>query len=287
MAEARPSHASNGAATDDHATSTDVDAMWRGILLGTDPRYRDSHALFSHLPGSPRCFLCAAPFKGPGSIVARRMGRKPWAKNPHYCEACFVVLEQGHGGAEIDCTLLFADIRGSTTLAEGMRPAEFRALLDRFYDAAAGVLHEHEAILDKFVGDEVVAIFIPALSGERHASRAVAAAQALLGATGHGQPDGPWVPVGVGVHTGIAFVGAVGEGPSTTITALGDAVNVAARLASAARAGEVLVTTDAARAADIDAEADEAERRDLDLKGKSERVSVVVLHADAGAAATA
>ena len=158
--------------------------MWRGILLGTDPRYRDSHAFLRKLPGSPRCYMCSAPFKGAGAVVARRMGRHPWAKNPHYCSACFDVLEQQHGGAEVECSLFFADIRGSTSLAENMSPTEFRRILNRFYDAAAKVLHEHEAILDKFVGDEAVAIFIPALSGDQHASRAVAAGRALLRATG-------------------------------------------------------------------------------------------------------
>jgi adenylate cyclase len=225
--------------------------------------------------------MCSAPFKGPGSIVARRMGRRPWTKNPHYCNGCFSVIETQHGGAEVECSLLFADVRGSTTIAEGMSPTEFRRLLDRFYDAAAGVIHDHGAILDKFVGDEAVAIFIPALSGELHAARAVAAGRALLRVTGHGEPGGPWLPIGVGVHTGIAFVGAVGEGPSSTVTALGDTVNIAARLASAAGPGELLVSEDAARSAQLDG--GQAERRDLELKGKSVRVPVVVLGVGEGA----
>jgi adenylate cyclase len=264
------------------ASTLDADAMWRGILLGTDRRYRDGYELFRRLPGAPRCYLCSAPFKGPGSIVARRMGRKPWAKNPHYCETCFVMMESQQGGAEVDCSLLFADVRGSTALAETMRPAEFKTLLNRFYEKAAGVLYEHDAILDKFVGDEAVAIFIPALCGERHALRAVAAAQALLRATGHGDPAGPWLPIGIGVHTGLAYVGTVGDGPNTVITALGDTVNVAARLASAAGPGEVLVSDDVAKAAELDADA--GERRDLELKGKSARVPVVVLGAGSGEA---
>jgi adenylate cyclase len=257
------------------APRSGAEEMWRGILLGTDPRYRDSHALFARLPGNPRCYMCSAPFKGPGSIVARRMGRRPWAKNPHYCNACFSMIETQHGGAEVECSLLFADVRGSTTIAEAMTPTEFRRLLDRFYDAAADVIHDHGAILDKFVGDEAVAIFIPALSGELHASRAVAAGRALLRVTGHGDPAGPWLPIGIGVHTGVAFVGAVGEGPSSTVTALGDTVNIAARLASAAGAGELLVSDDAAKSAGLNEGS--AERRDLELKGKSVRVPVVVL----------
>lgn len=251
------------------------DDIWRGILLGTDPRYRDGKMLFTKLPGNPRCYMCSAPFKGPGAVVARRMGRKPWAKNPHYCSMCFVMMEEHHGGAEIDCTLLFADVRGSTALAETMSPTDFRTLLNRFYDAAAEVLHEHNAILDKFVGDEVVAIFIPALSGDRHAARAIMAAQALLRATGHGDAGGPWLPIGIGVHSGVAYVGSVGEGPSTTMTALGDTVNTAARLASAAGSGELLVSHESAQAAELDSPS--AEHRELELKGKSERVAVVVL----------
>lgn len=256
--------------------------MWRGILLGTDPRYRDSQALLSKLPGSPRCYMCSAPFKGPGAIVARRMGRRPWVKNPHYCTACFAMIESQHGGAEVECSLLFADVRGSTTIAEGMSPTQYRRLLDRFYDAAAEVIHDHGAILDKFVGDEAVAIFIPALSGELHAARAIAAGRELLRVTGHRDPGGPWLPIGIGVHTGIAFVGAVGEGPSSTVTALGDTVNTAARLASSAGPGELLVSDDAIRSARLDESA--AERRDLELKGKSVRVPVFVLGVDEVAA---
>ena len=258
----------------------ETEAIWRGILMGTDHRYKDGYALFSRLPGSPRCRMCSAPFKGPGSVVARRMGRHPWPKNPAYCNTCFAMLEHQHGGAEIDCSLLFADVRGSTTMAENMSASEFRHLLDRFYETAARVLFANDAILDKFVGDEVVAIFVPALTGDRHANRAIAAARALLTATGHGEPDGPWLPIGIGVHTGNAYVGAVGEPPSTTLTALGDTVNVAARLASAAGAGEILVSEDAARGAAL--EAGSAERRDLQLKGKTVHVPVLVLNATSG-----
>jgi adenylate cyclase len=276
MADAGPSSRSDSASLP--ATSVEAEALWRGILLGTDHRYRDSYALLNRLPGSPRCRFCSAPFKGPGAIVARRMGRKPWAKNPHYCETCFVLMEEERGGAEIDCSLLFADVRGSTALAETMSASEFRRILNRFYETAARVLFEHEAVLDKFVGDEVVAIFIPALTGDRHGARAVAAAKALLRATGHGEPDGPWLPIGIGVHSGVAFVGAVGEPPSTTITALGDPVNVAARLASAAGSGELLVSLEAVRSIGDDEEF--GERRELALKGKSERVEVAVLRAE-------
>ena len=267
------------------SSAPESEAIWRGILLGTDPRYRRNYRLMRRLPGAPRCYFCSAPFGGIGSPVARFMGRRPWAKNPRYCATCFSLLEHQHGGAEIECSLMFADVRGSTALAEHMRAGDFQRLMGRFYDTAARVLYAHDAILDKFVGDEAVAIFIPALSGDLHAARAVMAGRALLRATGHADAAGPWLPIGVGVHTGIAFVGAVGESPATTVTALGDVVNVAARLASAAGPGELLVTESAIRRAKVGADA--AERRHLELKGRTEPVPVVVLGADSTEPASA
>jgi adenylate cyclase len=203
------------------------------------------------------------------------MGRGPWRRNPRYCGACFTTLEVARGGAEVECSLLFADVRGSTGMAERMTVADYHALLERFYRVAAEALFAHDAILDKFVGDEAVAIFIPALSGELHAARAVMAGRELLRVTGHGGGGTPWLPLGIGVHTGVAFVGAVGEGAGASLTALGDTVNVAARLASAAKGGELLVSEVAARAASLDTEG--LEQRDLELRGKTERVPVVVI----------
>jgi adenylate cyclase len=183
-------------------------------------------------------------------------------------------MRDHHGGAEIECTMLFADVRGSTALAERLSAGEFRELMERYYDIAAATVFENDGVVDKFVGDELVAMFFPLLSGDHHANCALATARALLEATGHADPAGPWVPVGAGLHTGNAWVGAVGEGAYTTITALGDAVNTAARLASAAEAGEILVTAAAARAAELDPQ---LEHRPLELKGKQEVVDVVTL----------
>jgi adenylate cyclase len=121
----------------------------------------------------------------------------------------------------------------------------------------------------------VIGIFIPAYTGHDHARNALDAAHRLLSVTGHGHTDGPWIPVGIGVNSGIAFVGSVGQGPDTERTAMGDTVNVAARLASAAGPGEILVTLDAAEAGGVDLGG--RELRDLELKGKSARTSVVVL----------
>jgi adenylate cyclase len=171
--------------------------------------------------------------------------------------------------------MLFADVRGSTGLAERARPAEFSRLMNRFYKVATGVLLETEALIDKFVGDEVVALYVPALAGAEHPSAAVRAGRALLRATGHTEVGGPWLPVGIGIHTGTAFVGAVEAEGVTDITALGDAVNTAARLASAAGPGEALVSEATCAAAGL--ETAELEERRLELRGRSEPVSVRVV----------
>jgi adenylate cyclase len=248
--------------------------VWRQMLLEPSP-YLRVRRIFSKLPSPPRCKWCTRPFGGPGGALMSAIGLGPWTKNSKYCTGCFRRLRQSHGGAEVQCSLLFADVRGSTALAEGMRPTEFNRLMGRFYDTATGILVKHDAIVDKFVGDEVIGIFIPALAGESHARRAIDAATELLKETGHERHDGPWVPVGAGVNTGEAYVGAVGEGPDTELTAMGDVVNTTARLASAAAKGEILATESAAAAARLDTAT--LERRSLTLKGKSHATDVLVI----------
>jgi adenylate cyclase len=248
--------------------------FWRDFLTRGDSNERKVRSIFRRIPEGPRCKLCAAPFAGVGAPLMRMIGKRPSATNPTVCNSCFDFVARHHGGAEIDVSFLFADIRGSTSMAEGMSSASFRGLLDRFYSTASEVVFANDGSVDKFVGDELVAMFFPLVSGDRHATRAVAAARALLAATGHGAPAGPWVPLGAGVHTGPAWVGAVGDAAHTELTALGDTVNTTARLAAVAKAGEILITTVAADAAGLDLE---LEHRSLDLKGKGASTEVVVL----------
>jgi adenylate cyclase len=89
------------------------------------------------------------------------MGKGRWPGNPRYCAGCFRDLYAHRAGAEVESTFFFADVRGSTGLAETMSASDYRSLLDHFYATASAVLIDHEAVVDKFVGDEVVAIFVP------------------------------------------------------------------------------------------------------------------------------
>ena len=269
-------------ADDEHTTpqpNGDGEAAEEGArrTLQSGPKnVRYLRRFWRFLPSEPRCKLCHRPFNGVGGAVMRAIGLGPWPANAKYCSGCFRGLYRHRRGAEIECSLIFADVRGSTHLAETMRAREFRARMDRFYEVAFRVLVDHDAIVDKFVGDEVIGIFVPAMTEELHTRRAVEAGRALLVATGH-DTDSPWVPVGVGVHTGIAYVGAVGTAEHVEFTALGDVVNVTARLASAAGPGEILVTDAAQAAARIGS--DGLERRHLELKGKTDATDVVVVTA--------
>ena len=250
------------------------EAFWYDFLTRGDSREHKGRMLLKRLPHGPRCKLCAAPFAGAGGRVMRMIGKRPSEMNPAMCSSCFDFMTSHHGGAEINCTILFADIRGSTSMAEGMSAAEFRGRLDRFYTTASAVVFDHDGMIDKFVGDEVMALFFPLLSGDRHAAEGIEAGRGILAATGHADRGGPWVPVGVGVHTGRAWVGAVGDETHTELTAVGDIVNTTARLATVAGPGEVLVSAEAARDAGLDAG---LPRRSLELKGKESPTEVVSL----------
>jgi adenylate cyclase len=256
---------------------------WYALLTGTHPGLKRTP--FRYVPSNPRCKLCRAPFGSPGARLFRRYGYSPWEKNPKICGRCFVSLmihakacpsEHGDGkvsGTEVEVSMLFADVRGSSKLARQMPVWDFTRLMQHFYTVSREILIGGDAIIEKFVGDEVVGLFLPFMTGPDHARRAVDTAEQLLRATGHGSADGPWAPLGAGVHTGTAFVGIVASGGVSDFTALGDPVNIAAHLASQAAIGEVLVTDEAAAAAGLSGAG--LEWRHLSLKGHA--VDAVVL----------
>lgn len=250
---------------------------WEKVLTGVHPGLRESRWALSVVPSPPRCKLCSAPFAGPGRLLMRLIGKAQSPKNPRFCDSC--LSKAPIGGAELEVSLLFADVRGSTELAERSTPSDFSHAMRSFYEIATDVLTEHDALIDKFVGDEVVALFIPAFAGPVHAARAIDAATALLTATGGGL-GGPQLSIGVGVHTGIAYVGLLGaEGGVADLTALGDTVNVAKRLSSSARAGELVVSRAALLAAKLDPEA--VGCMPLELKGREEPVEAAILETGA------
>jgi adenylate cyclase len=255
-----------------------ADEYWRQFLsTGAADFEKWGRRLFRRLPQSPRCKACSAPFEGIGAPVVKILFGKRQSKfDPRYCSQCTDLMHKYPGGAQIEITMLFADVRGSTTLAEKTSPAEFSEIIDRFYKATTRVLLDADALIDRLIGDEVVGMYVPGLAGPHHARRAIDSAQELLRVTGHADPEGPWIPVGAGVHTGVSYVGTVGsKSGAIDVTALGDVPNVAARLASLAAPGEVIVSKHACEEAGL--ETRELEHHELSLKGRTQPVASTVL----------
>ena len=189
---------------------------------------------------------------------------------------CEQFAEKHPGGAELEITMFFADVRGSTSLAENVSPTDFRALLNRFYSMATNILIHDNAWIDKLVGDEIIALYVPGFVGPEHARLCIKSAEALRKTIGYDTPNGPFLPIGIGVHTDTVYVGVVGSEGVTDITALGDGMNTTARLVSSAASGEIVISEAAYRASHLDLAG--AEVRELHLKGKSEPFAVRVLH---------
>jgi adenylate cyclase len=231
-----------------------IEQYWHQFLNSGFPDENRMRRIFGALPTNPRCKQCYAPFKGIGGALVRTLyNKRPSSHNPLICNVCEEFAARFPGGAEVELTMLFADIRGSTTLAEQMSPRAFSQVINRFYQSALDVLVHHDAIIDRLAGDEMIGYFVRGFAGPEHTRQALRAAQELLQVTGHADPSGPWVPLGVGVNRGTAFFGAVGTKDGVIdITALGDEVNTTARLASQARAGQILISEPAFQAAGID-----------------------------------
>ena len=192
------------------------------------------------------------------------LGFGPSRKNPRLCNMCFE--RAPIGGVEMEVGILFADVRGFTSLAEREKPDAIAALMNRFYAAAVEVVCEH-AIIDKLVGDQVMALYLPRVFPGEPAQHMLADARALLDAFGY-TTGRPWVEVGVGLDFGTAYVGNVGTGEVKDFTAIGDVVNTAARLQTAAASGEIVISKRVNLLAG--GQTVHAAHRELTLKGKDE-----------------
>jgi adenylate cyclase len=234
---------------------------WRDMLLGVHPDVTRMRRLFRHIPTDPRCKLCLSPYAGVGGFIVQKFGFGRYPRNPQLCNNCFKSAEKNPGGAELEISALFADIRGSTAMAESMSPADYSAAVGEYIRSTSHAIRQPGGLVDKLLGDGVMALFVPGFVGGDHAGKAVEAARTILREV--------TLPVGVGVHTGPAWVGFVGGVDEVLdFTALGDAVNAASRLGSAAGPHELLISAATARAAGVDTGSLESRR--LELRGRTE-----------------
>ena len=253
---------------------TDPELVWRNILQGNIPGIKILRRCYKFLPGQKRCKNCYVPLSGVVSSVFRLLGRRPYSRNPQFCNWCMWLGKMYPGGTETELSLIFIDIRGAVRLGEKMPPAEYSAFMNKFYDVTTRELARTDAFIDKFVGDEVIGFYFPGYAGRRHARKALIAALRIGRSIGYGSKDGPWLPVGVGVHTGIAYVGTVSgsQGIITDFTALGHDVDIAARLVEQAREGEICISDAAYKQAGLDVP--RANASSITVKGKSDPIAV-------------
>jgi adenylate cyclase len=249
-----------------------VEELWRDWFMNdaytVEKRW---YRAFRLLPHDPRCKICNTPFHGMGGFVMRSLGRKQSNLNPHFCNVCEDFAEKHPGGAEVEMAMLFADVRGSTSLSEQMTPIEFQKLINRFYVGATKAIAEEDGLVEKLAGDAVAAFWGAGFAGKDYVARTVRAAQSIARLM-HKQG----IPVGIGVHAGVAYFGAMGSSEGLVdISAIGEEVNTAARIASKAEAGEILLSEAALVRAHIDGSLSES--RQLELKGISGPVTVRVM----------
>ena len=252
--------------------------LWYTIFGPGHPDLQKQQRLHRRLPSPPRCKLCLAPFRGVGGTYMRLRGKRPSNRNPRFCSACDHFIRAHPGGAEVSMSMVFADVRGSTALAERVSATELHDRINAFYAAVTHELVETDGFMIDVVGDEVVGVYPPGMSGERHASLAIDAGRRLvaLPSTAAGGLE-----FGVGVHTGVVHIGTTmgADEGIADVRAIGDGVNVAARLSSAAAPGEALISMAVWEASDESAQG--LELRELQLKGRSEPLHVAVVRSEA------
>jgi len=250
-----------------------IGQLWRDWFMNDASTVERNVARFFHaLPHDPRCKLCNAPFNGVGGIVVGTFfGRKQSQLNPLFCNICEAFAQKFPGGAEVEMSMLFVDVRGSTALSEKMSAMEFQRLINRFYVGTSKAVTEEYGLVEKLAGDAVAAFWGAGFAGKKYVERTVRAAQNIIQRM---QKEN--IPVGIGVHAGTAYFGAMGsEDGLVNISAIGEEVNTAARLASKAAQGEIIISEKALALAQIGG--GQFESRMLELKGISQPMIVRVM----------
>ena len=191
------------------------------------------------------------------------------------------------GGEEREVTILFADLRGFTTLSERLTPPELLALLNRYLDRMGGAIEAHGGVIDKFIGDAIMALFgAPVAQGDA-AARALAAARAMESAlaalnTELDAEGRPPLAIGIGINTARVVAGNIGSSRRLNYSVIGDGVNVAARLQALTRVADyrtnIILSTATCAAADR-AAADARPLGTVTVKGRSEPVEIFAIDA--------
>ena len=182
--------------------------------------------------------------RGPLSVPFRVMGLKPSRMNPNTCTFCELMFSRVMKATKItiDATILFADLRAYTKLSQEISSAEMGNLLDLFYDECAAAIWEHDGLLNKTIGDAVMAVFNFPIKQDDHARQALLAAREIQQRLAVRKKEtGLEFGVGIGLQCGEVSFGEFGRS-HRDLTAIGTVVNIAARVQAMAEPGEILVT---------------------------------------------
>jgi len=188
--------------------------------------------------------------RGPLSYLFKAIGIRKSQMNPNLCTICesmFTKVKK-RKQIEVPTTILFADLRGYTQLSQNIDASTMNEVLHSFYDYSSNAVWENEGIVNKFIGDAVLAIFNFPLVRKDHVHKAVNAAIQLQKQCRDlkdkiGLNDEHKLGIGIGIHTGTCNIGEVGNSYKD-FTAIGSIVNLASRLQGAAASGEILITED-------------------------------------------
>lgn len=234
----------------------------------------NSTGIMAHL--SSDCRACHTPLAGIRAVPPRVLrGVRRHKKNPNYCNLC---SEKAYKGYLDEITVLFADIRGFTELTTTYGPLKTRAMLDEYFRSASEIFFERDALVDHFIGDAIMVFFNAVKTTPDHVALAVRSAfdlLALVRRLNAGWALAQPVGVGIGVNSGQAALGVLGSTNPDDFTAIGDTVNLAARLQGQADAGEVLVTAEVYE--QVRDAYPNAQRRMLQVKGFKDPVEAYAL----------
>lgn len=252
------------------------EGLWRQVFQDGDPKLIKMQKFNRLLPSDPRCRLCFAPFGGIGGMYMRMRGKDRNSRNPHYCSACDGFIKAFPGGAEVDLSILFVDVRKSTQFALGAKPAVVSQRIQRFLDKVTEIIIDADGFISAFYGDCIVAAWPPGFSGKDHAKKCVQAARAMVELSLRDQ-QGNAIPIGIGIHTGKTYIGTVTalEGTFRDVSLFGQSVNLTARLADNAEPKEALASAEILQIAKENT--NDLQKKDLSLKGFPERVTAYSL----------
>jgi adenylate cyclase len=266
------------------------EALWRLLFQDGHPKLERFKRFHRLLPASPRCVMCAAPFRGFGGVAMRILDKGRSWRNNRFCNACDKFINTYPGGADVDMTLLFADVRDSVTLGQNFSGADVAHITIDYYDVVKQQIAAMDGFVIEYIGDAVASVFPRGFSGKDHARKAIYAAERIIRSKMPVTPNGEEIRVGVGVYTAKTFIGTMDKvekingrsvvdiNVNINVQAVGDPPNITSRLSTNAAGREALISEATLDAAGV--QKNGLELREIPIRGRSAPVAATARHSD-------